>query len=117
MNFLVDANLPPRLCVWLRQRGHTGTHLDELQSLRLADKLVWNLATTRQEIIVSKDTDFYERSLLLGKPPQVLLIALGNCSNDDLIAALDLSWTSIEAELTGGARLITLRPGRLEVLA
>jgi predicted nuclease of predicted toxin-antitoxin system len=61
--------------------------------------------------------DFHERALLLGKPPQVLLITMGNCSNDDLISALDLSWTSIEAELTAGARLVTLRPGRLEVLA
>lgn len=117
MNFLVDANLPPRLCVWLRQRGHGASHLIDLQSLRLADKLMWKVAASRQEIIVSKDMDFYERALLLGKPPQVLLIALGNCSNDDLIAALDSSWKNIDAELTAGARLVTLRPGRLEVLA
>ena len=78
---------------------------------------MWKLAATRQEIIISKDMDFYERALLLGRPPQVLLIAVGNCSNDDLISALDLSWMSIEAELTAGARLVTLRPGRLEVLA
>ena len=117
MNFLVDVNLPPRLCVWLRERGHGATHLVELQSLRLVDKLVWKLAITRQEIIVTKDTDFYERSLLLGQPPQVLLIALGNCSNDDLNAALDSSWANIGAELIAGARLVTLRPGRLEVLA
>ena len=117
MNFLVDANLPPRLCIWLRQHGHEASHLVDLQSLRLADKLVWSLAASRQEIIVSKDMDFYERALLLGKPPQVLLIAVGNCSNDDLIATLDLSWTNIEAELRAGARIVTLRPGRLEVLA
>ena len=78
---------------------------------------MWTLAASRQEIIVSKDMDFYERALLLGKPPQVLLIALGNRSDDDLFSALDLSWTNIEAELTAGDRLVTLRPGRLEVLA
>lgn len=117
MNFLVDANLPPRLCVWLRQRGHAASHLVDLQSLRLTDKLVWKLAASRQEIIVSKDMDFYERALIFGKPPQVLLIALGNCSSDHLMAALDLSWITIEVELTAGARLVTLRPGRLEVLA
>jgi len=116
VNFLVDANLPPRLCIWLRQRGHAASHLVDLQSLRLADKLVWTLAASRQEIIISKDMDFYECALLLGKPPQVLLIAVGNCSNDDLITALGASWANIEAELTGGARLVTLRPGRLEVL-
>ena len=117
MNFLVDANLPPRLCEWLRRHNQQATHLYDLQSLRLGDKAVWKLAATRQEVIVSKDMDFHERALILGKPPQVLLIALGNCSNDDLITALDASWARIESELAGGARLVTLRPARLEILA
>lgn len=83
----------------------------------MPDKLVWKQAVTRQEIIISKDTDFYERSLLLGKPPQVFLIALGNCSNSDLIVTLDSSWRRIEAELASGARLVVLHPGRLEILS
>lgn len=117
MNFLVDANLPPRLCVWLRSHGHEATHLADLQALRAADKQVWKQAVAGKQIIISKDMDFYERSLLLGQPPQVLLIALGNCSNDDLLAALDSAWTKIEPELTVGVRLVTVRPSRLEVIA
>ena len=117
MNFLVDANLPPRLCDWLRQHNHHATHLHDLQSLRMPDKAVWKLAASRQEIIVSKDMDFREHALIFGKPPQVLLIALGNCSNEELMVILDASWPRIESELSSGMRAVTLRHGRLEVLA
>ena len=115
MNFLVDANLPPRLCAWLRDHHQQATHLLDLHSLRLTDKQIWALAITRNEVIITKDTDFYERSLLLGKPPQIVLIALGNCSNDNLIGHLELSWKNVEAELTAGARLIMIQPSRLEI--
>jgi predicted nuclease of predicted toxin-antitoxin system len=115
VNFLVDANLPPRLCQWLHHHGHHATHLLELQSIRLPDRQVWGLAATRQDIIITKDSDFYERSLLLGKPPQVLLIALGNCSNDELLKHLNLYWKHIETELSAGPRLIVARPTHLEI--
>lgn len=115
MNFLVDANLPPRLCDWIKNRRHLATHLVEVQSLRIPDKEIWKFAGRRGEIIVSKDTDFYERALIYGKPPQVLLIALGNCTNDDLFSTLESSWKTIENELTAGARLVVLRQDRLEI--
>jgi len=115
VNFLVDANLPPRLCTWLRDRHQQTTHLLDLHSLRLPDKQVWDLAITRNEIIFTKDTDFYERSLLLGQPPQVVLIALGNCNNNDLFHHLERSWKNVETELTAGARLIMVHPSRLEI--
>ena len=110
MNFLVDANLPPRLGQWLRDRNQPATHLLDLHSLRISDKQLWALAITRSEVIITKDTDFYERSLLLGQPPKVVLIALGNCNNDELLHQLDQSWKNIETELADGARLIMIQP-------
>ncbi|NQU10386.1 DUF5615 family PIN-like protein [bacterium] len=115
MNFLVDVNLPPHLSAWLSGRNHQATHLSDLDSLRAADARVWTLAVDRGAVIVSKDTDFYELSMVQGRPPQVLLIALGNCSNDDLMRALAHAWTEIDAALSRSARLVVLRPGRLEV--
>ena len=117
MNFLIDANLPPRLCVWLQKRGQQATHLLDLRSLRLPDTQVWALAVTHQAVIITKDADFYERSLLLGQPPQVVLITLGNCSNNALFQHLGLSWRNVEAELSAGARLIVIHPTRLEIFA
>ena len=117
MKFLVDINLPPRLRLWLREQGHEATHLSDLNALTMKDKRVWQLAATRQEIVVSKDVDFYERALVLGKPPQVLHIAVGNCSNDDLLSTLAASWSTIASELSAGARLISVHRDRLEIFA
>jgi predicted nuclease of predicted toxin-antitoxin system len=38
--------------------------------------------------VVSKDSDFYQRGLLLGAPPKLVWICLGNCSRDDLVELL-----------------------------
>ncbi|MEW5862089.1 MAG: DUF5615 family PIN-like protein [Pseudomonadota bacterium] len=37
MNFLVDANLPPGLAVWLRARGYHASHVAEAPGLRADD--------------------------------------------------------------------------------
>lgn len=115
MKFLVDVNLPPRLCDWLGQHGHAATHLVDLLALRMPDTEVWKRAAAQGEVLVSKDSDFYERALLQGPPPQVLLVALGNCGNGDLFAVMELSWKRIESELGAGAGLVVLRRDRLEV--
>jgi predicted nuclease of predicted toxin-antitoxin system len=115
VNFLVDANLPPRLCDWLRQRGHSASHLIERNALRTPDKTIWQWAAAQQQVLLTKDTDFYERSLLYGKPPQVLLVSVGNCSNDDLFGILATSWLRVEAELSAGSQLVVLYRDRLEV--
>lgn len=115
MNFLVDVNLPSRLCDWLRQRNHQAIHLSDLGGLRMKDTVVWQRAAAQKQVILTKDTDFYEWSLIHGQPPQVLLIALGNCSNNDLFQTLDSSWAKIDSELSAGARLVVLHPHRLEI--
>jgi predicted nuclease of predicted toxin-antitoxin system len=40
--------------------------------------------------------DFYDRALLFGAPPQVVHIAVGNCSNTGLFDALAYQWDEIE---------------------
>jgi len=114
-NFLIDINLPPRLCDWLIQRSHQASHLSDLGGLRMKDTQVWQRAAAQRQVIVSKDADFYEWSLIHGQPPQVLLIALGNCSNNDLFHRLDTSWAKLDAQLSGGARLVVLHAHRLEI--
>jgi predicted nuclease of predicted toxin-antitoxin system len=37
---------------------------------------------------MSKDVDFYDRVLLLGPPPQVIHVSVGNCSNTRLLEIL-----------------------------
>jgi len=73
------------------------------------------MAVSRKAVIISKGGDFLERSLLLGQPPQVVLIASGNCSNDELIQLLGAAMPALQTELTRGARFVVVHPSRPDV--
>ena len=44
------------------------------------DTTVWDYAKNEGFVIVSKDTDMHDLSLVLGLPPKVVWVRLGNCS-------------------------------------
>ena len=117
MKFLIDANLPPRLCVWLKSRRHDADHLFDLDLLDATDTEIWRYAEARDRIIVSKDTDFYDRALLFGPAPQVVHISVGNCSNARLLEIFANEWDEIERALSSGSRLISITQEKLEVFA
>jgi predicted nuclease of predicted toxin-antitoxin system len=45
---------------------------------------VWSYAAREGQAIVSKDTDFHQRSFLFGGPPKVVWIRQGNCSTEEI---------------------------------
>ena len=117
MKFLVDANLPPRLCRWLRSRGHEAEHLADMNLLRATDTQLWEQGRDQQVIIFSKDVDFYDRALLFGVPPQVVHVAVGNCSNARLLHIFDAEWSNIEAALSSGSKLVSITQQKIEVFS
>lgn len=117
MKFLIDVNLPPRLCSWLASHGHEPEHLFERNLLRATDTEIWDLARSENLVIFSKDVDFYDRALLLGSPPQVVHVAVGNCSNDRLLGILEGNWRDAESALTAGSRLISITREKIEVFS
>jgi predicted nuclease of predicted toxin-antitoxin system len=44
-----------------------------------SDIAIWEYADAKDFVIASRDRDFLERSVLLGHPPKILQIRLGNC--------------------------------------
>ena len=44
------------------------------------DPIVWNYAKDNDFMIVSKDADMHDLSLVFGNPPKVVWLRLGNCS-------------------------------------
>ena len=117
MKFFVDANLPPRLCSWLALHGHEAEHLFDRSLLRATDSEIWDVARSENRVIFSKDVDFYDRALLFGSPPQVVHIAVGNCSNDRLLEILNANWRDAETALSAGSRLISITQEKIEVFA
>ncbi len=50
--------------------------------------LVWAYAKANNFIIVTKDSDFYDLSLIRGNPPQVIWIKTGNTTKSAIAALL-----------------------------
>ena len=44
------------------------------------DPIVWDYAKDNNFMIVSKDADMHDLSLVFGNPPKVVWVRLGNCS-------------------------------------
>ena len=117
MKFLVDANLPPRLCDWLRLHHHEADHVFYRNLVTATDTEIWECGKSENLVIFSKDVDFYDRALLFGPPPQVVHVAVGNCSNDRLFDVLASEWSDIEQGLLSGSRLISITLEKMEVFA
>jgi len=88
VRFLLDNNLSPRLVAELAV-AHPGTaHVREFGLQRADDAVIWNLARERGFVILSKDVDFHQRSLLHGAPPKVVWLRVGNRSTREIAAVL-----------------------------
>ena len=80
MKLLFDQNLSPRLPQLLADIYAESIHVREI-GLRDADDLViWRYAKEQGYVIVSKDSDFQQRSLLYGAPPKFIWLRAGNCT-------------------------------------
>lgn len=81
MTFLVDANLPPGLAAWLRERGHDAIHIHDQPGLALDDRAIFEFARKHEYIIITKDEDFAALATLGDKPAAVVWVRIGNATN------------------------------------
>jgi predicted nuclease of predicted toxin-antitoxin system len=59
------------------------------------DPIVWDYAKSNDLIIVSKDSDMHDLSLVFGNPPKVIWSRLGNCSTSQVESLLRREFESI----------------------
>ena len=84
MKLLLDQNLSPRLLRALESLYPGSSHVRLIGLRDAGDDLVWDYARDHDFIIVSKDSDFHQRSLLIGFPPKVIWIRLGNAATSEI---------------------------------
>jgi predicted nuclease of predicted toxin-antitoxin system len=84
MKLLLDENLSPRLIESLADLYPGSQHVDRAGLGGAEDNDVWNYASIHGFAIVSKDSDFAERSVLERDPPKIVWIRIGNCSTGDV---------------------------------
>ena len=72
MKLLFDHNLSPRLVNRLGDLYPNSNHLFNLGLDTVEDFIIWQYARDNEFIIVTKDSDFSELSLVGGFPPKVI---------------------------------------------
>lgn len=102
MKFLVDAQLPIRLARALTRRGHDARHTSELTGgNRSTDAAIATVADAEHRVVVSKDADFRASHLVQGTPRRLLVVAVGNMSNNDLLAVFDRHLDDVVTAFSG----------------
>jgi predicted nuclease of predicted toxin-antitoxin system len=97
MKLLFDENLSPKLVQALADLFPDSTHVDRIGLGGGADNDVWEYAKEHGFTLVSKDSDFYDKSMLSGHPPKVIWIKRGNCTNRQIQLLLRNKVESISA--------------------
>jgi predicted nuclease of predicted toxin-antitoxin system len=88
VKLLFDQNLSPRLVDSLAGLFPQSLHVQAVALDRASDETVWRFALDHGFVIVSKDSDFQERSQVANSAPKVVWIQRGNCSTKDIEAML-----------------------------
>ncbi len=96
MKLLFDQNLSPRLAEQLGDLFPGSAHVQSLRLARASDSRLWDFAHQNGYLIVTKDGDFSDRSAMLGYPPKVIWLHLGNCTTTEIEAALRAHHADIE---------------------
>jgi len=80
MKLLFDENLSPKLPSRLSDLFPGSLHVRDVGMKATIDPIVWDYAKDNSFMIVSKDSDMHDLSLIFGSPPKVIWLRLGNCS-------------------------------------
>jgi predicted nuclease of predicted toxin-antitoxin system len=97
MKLLLDQNLSRKLVDSISDLFPESCHLTAVLPESSDDRTIWNYAKDNGFIIVTKDDDFEQRSILYGHPPKVIWIRLGNCKTEDIEALLKHSFRIVAA--------------------
>jgi predicted nuclease of predicted toxin-antitoxin system len=99
MKLLLDENLSRRIVPFL-QTNFPGSSQVALIGLESAsDSEIWQYAKEHDFVIVSRDSDFQERSLVAGHPPQVIWLKIPNRSKTVVLNILLEHQAEIEQAL------------------
>jgi predicted nuclease of predicted toxin-antitoxin system len=79
VKLLLDENLSDRIIQRIIDLYPDSEHVKMLGLINTDDAVIWEYAKMNGFMIVSKDSDFHQRSLLYGHPPKFIYLRVGNC--------------------------------------
>ena len=109
MKLLLDENLSDRIIHRIIDLYPDSEHVKTLGLINTDDAMIWEYAKENGFVIVSKDSDFHQRSLLYGHPPKFIYLRVGNCPTSKITQILrgNLN-TIIQFESSGTESLLVL---------
>jgi predicted nuclease of predicted toxin-antitoxin system len=78
MRLLLDENLSDRVIPRIVDFYPDSLHVKALGLVSTDDGIIWEYAKTNGFMIVPKDADFHQRSILYGHPPKFIYLRIGN---------------------------------------
>jgi len=96
VRLLFDENLSPDLPRLVAGLYPSSAHVREVGLLGGDDVVIWRFAAEMDFVLVTKDDDFVELSILRGAPPKIILIGLGNCRTSAIAGLLSAEQPRIE---------------------
>ena len=88
MKLLLDQNLSRKIPSLLQELVPRSEHVAHCGLDRSSDEEVWHYARESGYVILSKDSDFHQMSLLRGFPPKVIFLKIGNCATQTIVSML-----------------------------
>lgn len=88
MKLLLDQNLSQRLLGRLERFYPDSKHVKDFGLTGDDDGRIWSFAGNGGYVLVSKDSDFYFRSIVRGHPPKFVFLRVGNCSTSRVAEVL-----------------------------
>ena len=105
---LLDENLPDRIAEVLRRQGIEVVHVGSVGLAATADKLIWTEALARDQVILTKDSDYLDLAATTNKG-RVILLATGNMRMRQLCEYVESRGAVISEFLNGSERVLLLR--------
>lgn len=96
MKLLFDENLSPKLPSRLSDLFPNSLHVRDVGMKATIDPIVWDYAKDNNLMIVSKDVDMHDLSLVFGNPPKVIWLRLGNCSTSQVESLMRQNFDAIK---------------------
>ncbi len=88
MKLLLDKNLSDRIIYRIIDLYPDSEHVKTLALTNTDDGIIWEYAKANDFVIVSKDSDFHQRSLLYGHPPKFVYLRIGNSPTSKIVQIL-----------------------------
>lgn len=95
MKLLLDENLSDRIIQRIIDLYPGSDHVKTLTLTNTDDAVIWEYAKANDFVIISKDSDFAQRSLVYGHSPKFVYLRIGNSPTSKIVQILRDSFDTI----------------------